>query len=77
MSKVDHKPTQNERIIEYIKENGGITQFEATSELGVLRLPSRINDLKNLGYPVVDEWVKVKNRFGETCNVKRYSLKGA
>lgn len=77
MSKVDHKPTQNERIIEYIKENGGITQFEATAELGVLRLPSRINDLKNLGYPVVDEWVKVKNRFGETCNVKRYSLKGA
>jgi hypothetical protein len=76
MSKVDHKPTQNERIIEYIKENGGITQFEATAELGVLRLPSRINDLKNLGYPVVDEWVKVKNRFGETCNVKRYRLEG-
>lgn len=76
MSKVEHKPTQNERIIAYIKEKGGITQLEATSELGVLRLPSRINDLKRLGYPIVDEWVKVKNRWGETCNVKRYKLKG-
>ena len=76
MSKVDHKPTQNQRIIEYIKEFGSITQFEALRDLGVMRLASRISDLKRLGYPVESEMVVVKNRYGEECRVKSYRLMG-
>ena len=71
-----HKPTQNWRIINYILEKGSITGLEASQFLGVQRLSARICDLKRLGYPITDEWVKVNNRWGETCNVKRYSLKG-
>lgn len=71
-----HKPTQNERIIEYIKYFGSITQFEAFRDLGVMRLASRISDLKRNGYPIVSKIEKVKNRFGEVCRIKRYSLKG-
>ena len=74
MGKVDHKPTQNERIIDYIKEFGSITQFEALRDLGVMRLASRISDLKRLGYPIVSTIEPVKNRFGETCHIKRYSI---
>ena len=76
MSKVDHKPTQNERIIDYIKRFGGITQFEALRDLGVMRLASRISDLKRLGYPVESEMITVKNRYGEECRIKKYRLSG-
>ena len=76
MNKVDHKPTQNQRIIDYINEFGSITQFEAMRDLGVMRLASRISDLKRLGYPVESEMVAVKNRYGEECRVKSYSLRG-
>ena len=72
--KVDHKPTQNERIIDYIHEFGSITQLEALRDLGVMRLASRISDLKMLGYPVISTNEVVKNRYGEKCHVKRYTL---
>lgn len=64
MGKVDHKPTQNERIIAYIKQFGSITQYEALQDLGVMRLASRISDLKRLGYPLVGEMEVIENRYG-------------
>ena len=75
MSKVDHKPTQNERILDYIDRFGSITQYEALRDLGVMRLASRISDLKRLGYPLVGEMVVVENRYGEECRIKRYTLR--
>lgn len=74
MGKVDHKPTQNDRILEYIDHFGSITQRDALNDLGVMRLASRISDLKRLGYPIVSTVEPVKNRFGETCHVKRYRM---
>ena len=74
MAKVDHKPTQNERIINYMNEFGSITQMEALRDLGVARLASRISDLKRLGYEFRSEFEPVKNRWGENCSVKRYYL---
>lgn len=76
MAKVDHKPTQNERIIDYINKFGSITQIQALADLGVMRLASRISDLKSLGYPVESEMITVENRYGEECKVKRYTLRG-
>ena len=72
MGKSQRKPSQNRRILDYISLHGGITTLDAERDLGVQRLASRISDLKNLGYPISDEWVKVKNRWGEPCRVKRY-----
>ncbi len=77
MGKVEHKPTQNQRILDYITENGSITQLEALQELGIMRLASRISDLRRLGYPINSKMETVKNRFGEKCSIKRYSLGGA
>ena len=74
MSKVEHKPTQNQRILDYINEFGSITQLEALRDLGIMRLASRISDLKRLGYPIGSKTEAVKNRFEETCHIKRYSL---
>ena len=70
-------PTQNERILSYIEEHGSITQLEALNDLGVMRLASRISDLKRKGYNIISENVTVKNRFDEKCSIKRYSIGGA
>lgn len=68
----NHKPTQNERILDYIEEFGSITQLEALQDLGIMRLASRISDLKRLGYPIDSKVETVKNRYGEKCHIKRY-----
>lgn len=68
------KATQAQRVLEYMDEFGGITQIEALKDLGVMRLASRISDLKKQGYPIQGDVVAVKNRYGENCYVKRYSL---
>lgn len=71
------KATQAQRVLGYIEEFGSITQFEAMRDLGVMRLASRISDLKKDGYPIKGEVVAVKNRFDENCYIKRYSLEVA
>ena len=75
--KVDHKPTQNERILAYIHDFGSITQLDALQDLGVMRLASRISDLRSLGYPITSTTEAVKNRYGEKCHIKRYRMGGA
>jgi hypothetical protein len=71
---VHSKPTQNQRILDYIDEFGSITQLDALRDLGVMRLASRISDLKRLGYPIVSTIETVNNRYEEKCRIKRYSL---
>lgn len=73
MAKVEHKPTQNQRILDYINEFGSINQLEALQDLGVMRLASRISDLKKQGYQIASKSKVVYNRFGEKCNpIKEY-----
>jgi hypothetical protein len=69
------KPTQAQRVLQYMERFGSITQFEALKDLGVMRLASRISELRKNGYAITGEMVNVENRFGETCQVKRYTIK--
>jgi hypothetical protein len=70
------RATQSQRVLDYIDEFGSITQIDALRDLGVMRLASRISDLKKQGYPITSDVEAVKNRFGESCYIKRYSLQG-
>jgi len=63
---------QSQRIIKWLEEFGSITQYEALTELGVMRLASRIAELKKRGIEIASDWVRVKNRYGEHCDIKRY-----
>ena len=67
-------PTQNQRILDYMERHGSITQLEALNACSVMRLASRISDLRRKGYPIESQMVKVTNKYGETCRVKQYSL---
>lgn len=66
--------TQNDRVLQYIREFGSITQLDALQDLGVMRLASRVSDLRRQGVKIVSKTEAVKNRYGETCHIKRYSL---
>ena len=68
--------TQTEKILRHLNDYGSITSLEAINEYGILRLASRISDLKKLGFPIISEVEAVKNRYGESCHIKRYRLEG-
>lgn len=68
------KETQCVRILRHLSDFGSITSLEAISEYGILRLASRINDLKNQGYLITKEIGKGKNRYGETTHFAIYKL---
>ena len=55
-------------------ESNNVASADAMLDLGILRLASRISELKKAGVPIRRDWAKVTNRHGETCNVLRYSL---
>lgn len=74
MTMTHSRPKQVERIVDYMSQFGSITQFEAIRDLGVMRLASRISELRKMGYPIEDSMIPVKNRFGETCYIKQYKL---
>ena len=66
---------QTERILKYINDFGSITSLQAMQDFGVMRLASRITDLKQAGYEIDSEFVHSKNRYGEPMKYKRYYLK--
>lgn len=65
---------QCEIVLRHMEELGSITSLEAMQEYGIMRLASRITDLKKAGYPIRREMVTRKNRYGETVTFARYSI---
>ena len=68
------KQTQCDRIIQYIDDFGSITQLQAIADLGCMRLASRVNDLRQIGYPIRMRWVSGKNRYGEKTRYAEYYI---
>ncbi len=67
--------TQNERILRHLRDNGSITPLDALSEYGIMRLASRISDLRSRGYDISREMVQGRNRYGEATRYARYTLR--
>lgn len=68
------KIAQRDRIINYIREFGSISSWEAYSDLGITQLGARIDQLKKEGFKFRTEWESNTNRFGEKTEYKRYYL---
>lgn len=69
------KITQNDKIIMYLQQFGSINPLQALGDLGIMRLASRISDLKNMGYGIEKRMVTGKNRYGESVSYAEYRLK--
>ena len=68
------KISQKQRIVNYIREFGSISSWEAYSDLGITQLGARIDQLKKEGYEVRTKWESNTNRYGEKVDYKRYYL---
>lgn len=68
------KITQKDRIINYIRDYGSITSWEAYQDLGIMQLGARIDQLQKDGYTFRTEWEHKKNRYEEDVSFKRYYL---
>ena len=66
--------TQCERILRHMEDYGSITSLEAMTEYGVMRLASRVNDLKHFGFDIRRVMETSKNRYGEPVSYARYYL---
>ncbi len=62
-----------ERVLNYIRDFGSITTFEAFTELGCTRLSEYIRQLR-LEYNILDQWITSTNRYGEKVQFKKYWL---
>ena len=71
---MDMKITQVERVANYIEEFGSINPLQALGDLGIMRLASRISDLKRMGVPIKKKMVEGRNRFGEKVCFAEYSF---
>lgn len=72
---MSNPPTQADRVLAYLESGQRLTQFEALTELGIMRLASRITDLRQAGHDIERKMVEVTNRWGESCHVAAYTLK--
>ena len=68
--------TQQDLILDYIRQYGSITPLEAFNDLGITKLATRVSEMRREGIEIEGETIAVKNRFGQKCYVKRYTLKG-
>lgn len=66
--------SQTNIILDHLLNEGGITTMQSY-ELGITRLSARIYDLKQEGYNIEDEFITVKNRYGQKVSVKKYFIK--
>ena len=68
--------TQCERVLQYMRDFGSITPLDAMRDLAVMRLASRISDLRKMGYSIKKESRTEKNRYGKSTTFAVYSLEG-
>lgn len=63
-----------DEILSYLLEGYTLTQMEAITKFGCMRLGARIFELKEQGYPIVKEMIKVPVRDGEYTRVASYYM---
>ena len=66
--------TQTEKIMRHLEIYGSITPLEALEWYGIMRLASRISDLKKEGALITREIATSRNRFGEPVRYAVYRL---
>ena len=65
---------QTTKILRHIRQHGSITPLEALQEYGIMRLASRMCDIKRAGFEVHKEMETSNNRYGEAVRYARYTI---
>lgn len=68
--------SQRAEIVRHLNEHGSITSWEAFSEYGITRLSAIVFVLRHeSGMDIKSETVTRTNRYGNTVNFAKYTLK--
>ena len=68
------KSTQCDKVLQYMRQFGSITQLQALQDIGCMRLASRISDLRGQGYAIGRRIKTSKNRYGDSVSFAEYYL---
>lgn len=74
MTGYEKRPTQEQRIISYILENGSITRIDAAMRLGVFELAARLDGLRKKGWVFEKERESHTSSDGYKFHVVRYRI---
>lgn len=66
--------TQHTLIIDFMREHGSITTYEAFMELGITKLTTRISELRRGGFLIRERAESGVNRYGKPVTYNRYWL---
>jgi hypothetical protein len=66
--------TQSQRVLRHLEDYGSITQMDAMADYGIMRLASRVDELRKAGHQIITERVEGRNRYGEKCHWARYRM---
>lgn len=66
--------SQNDMVLNHLKQYGKITNWEAIERYGITRLGSRIFDLRERGHIISSKLIMVENRYGRKVNISEYRL---
>jgi len=68
------KLTQKAKILRHLQEVGAITPVQAFFDYSIMRLATRIFELKEDGYDIETIMLKSENKFGEPVRYAQYKL---
>ena len=68
------RPNQAQKILDYMRKHGGITQVEAVKEFHCFRLSARIFELREQGYNIISNRMQFESEDGEKDSFVRYTL---
>ena len=68
------KVTQRDRVLQYIRDFGSISSYQAFTDLGVTQLATRIFELKERGYQFTKKRFTITNRYGDKSHYDEYYL---
>lgn len=70
------KMTQHKRIMRHLRKYGTLTSMEAISLYGIMKLSTRISELRARGERIETVMRKGLNRYGEPVRYAEYHLQG-
>lgn len=68
------KLTQKEKVLRHLQEVGALTPVQAFFDYSIMRLATRIFELKEDGYKIETIMLKSQNKFGEPVRYAQYKL---
>ncbi len=66
--------SQREWVLSQLIRGRKLTAKQAMDRRGIERLAARIQELREICWPIHTDMIRVTNRYGQTCRIAQYRL---